>query len=272
MRLSTLVLMIISLLTAACGSDPVAVAELQWRINYGDWTDNASEDDYRACDNQPAINARGIAYPEIFKIHVHLTDPAGLIPGYDQRVECDLGIGTGTLSLRGLVRQAWDVSISAEAEDGTVLYQYVEEEVDMSTLQTFTWELQAKTSETHFFPKFTGGASGGLECPEGVTTARWSLYLNDMTTPAEEASVTGEAAACDTFNVAEEIIIRNVPVDPQAGANDSFVPTSYKLVVEGLNEGGETVWCGEENNRIFRPGLNGNGTNTDISLTSGACN
>jgi hypothetical protein len=272
MRLSTLVLTIISLLTVACGSDPVAVAELQWRINYGDWTEDSSNDDYRGCDNAPEVNARGIAYPEIFKVHVHLTDPAGIIPGYDQRVECNIGIGEGTLSLRGLVRQAWDVAISAEAEDGTILYQYVEEEVDMSTLQTFSWELQAKTSETHFYPKFSGTASGGLECPEGVTTSRWSLYLNDMTTPAEEASVTGEGAACDAFNVAEEIIIRNVPVDPQAGANNSYVPTSYKLVVEGLDASGSAVWCGQETNRIFRPGLNGNGTNTDISLASGACN
>ena len=272
MRLSALVLTIISLLTVACGPEAEAVADLQWRINYGDWTDDGSSDDFRACDNKPAVNARGIAYPEIFKVHVHLTDPAGIIPGYDQRVECDLGIGEGTLSLRGLVRQAWDVTISAEAEDGTILYQYVEDEVDMSTPKVFTWELKAKTSETHFFPKFTGAGSGGLECPEGVTTSRWSLYLNDMTTPAEEASVTGEASACDAFNVAEEIVIRNVPVDPQAGANDSFVPTSYKLVVEGLDASGGVVWCGQEVNRIFRPGENGNGTNTDITLTSGACN
>ena len=272
MRLTLLTLTIASLITAACGSDPEPVADLQWRINYGDWTDENAEDDYRGCDNAPEINARGIPYPTIDKVHVHLTDPAGVIPGYDQRVDCEIGIGTGTLTLRGLVRQAWDVTISAEAADGTILYQYVEEEVDMSTPQTFTWELQAKTSETHFYPKFAGTGSAGLECPEGVSTARWSLYLNDLTTPAEEPTLTGEAAACDAFNVAEEIVIRNVPVDPQSGANDSFVPTSYKLVVEGLDDAGNVSWCGEEGNRIFRPGLNGNGTNSDINLTSGACN
>ena len=137
---------------SACGSDPAPVADLQWRINYGDWTDDNSEDDYRGCDNAPEINARGIPYPVIDRVHVHLTDPAGVIPGYDQRVDCDIGIGSGTLTLRGLVRQAWDVTISAEAADGTILYQYVQEEVDMSTPQTFTYELQAKTSETHYIP------------------------------------------------------------------------------------------------------------------------
>jgi hypothetical protein len=76
MRLSALVLTIISLLTVACGSELEAVADIQWRINYGDWTDDGSSDDFRACDNKPVINARGIAYPEIFKVHVHLTDPA----------------------------------------------------------------------------------------------------------------------------------------------------------------------------------------------------
>jgi len=93
-----------------------------------------------------------------------------------------------------------------------------------------------------------------------------------MTTPSEEPGVIGESNACDTFNVAEEIIIRNVPVDPQAGANNSFVPTSYKLVLEGLDDAGNIAWCGQEMNRIFRPGSNGNGTNSDISLSSGDCN
>ena len=268
MRLTILILTISSLITAACGSNPEPVADLQWRINYGDWTDVNSEDDYRACDNAPEINARGIPYPAIDRVHVHLTDPAGIIPGYDQRVDCNLGVGTDTLTLRGLVRQAWDVSISAEAADGTILYQYVEDEVDMSTPQTFTWELQAKTSETYFYPRY----DNSLVCAEGVETIRWALYPKDGTAAAEEPNMTGETAACDALNQSAEIVIRNVPVDPQPGANDNFIASSYKVVVEALDASGNVVWCGEEGNRIFRPGLNGNGTNSDINLTSGACN
>lgn len=271
MRLTVAFSLLAASLFTACGSDPVPVANVQWRINYGDWTDANADDDYRGCDNQPTVNARGVPYPAISQVHVHLLDPAGQIPGYDQRVSCDIGVGTSLLTLSGLVRQAWDVVISAEAEDGTILYQYVEAEVDMSTTQTFTWELQAKTSETHFYPKFSGAGSGGLECPADVEKMRWSLFLNDMTTAAEEASIVGESGACDTFGVAEEIVIRDVPVDPVAGANESFVPTSYKLVLEGLDASGSTTWCGLETQRIFRPGLNGNGSNSDINLSAGSC-
>ena len=35
MRLNLLILTIASMITAACGSDPAPVADLQWRINYG---------------------------------------------------------------------------------------------------------------------------------------------------------------------------------------------------------------------------------------------
>ena len=113
-------------------------------------------------------------------MHIHLTDPTGVIPSYDQRVDCEWDWNWDAGPSRP-GPSAWDVSISAEAADGTILYQYVEEEVDMSTPQTFTWELQAKTSETHFYPKFAGTGSAGLEYPEGISTARWGLYLNDLT-------------------------------------------------------------------------------------------
>ena len=58
MRLSALVLTIISLLTVACGSELEAVADIQWRINYGDWTDDGSSDDFgRVTTSQSSMRA-----------------------------------------------------------------------------------------------------------------------------------------------------------------------------------------------------------------------
>ena len=77
--------------------------------------------------------------------------------------------------------------------------------------------------------------------------------MNDLSTPAETANVTGGQAACDTFGVVDEIILRNVPVDPQPGAN-AGLPSTYKLVLGGLDEGGAVTWCTTETARVFRPG------------------
>jgi hypothetical protein len=159
------------------------------------------------------------------------------------------------------------VTISALTGDDFLLYQYKEEAVDMTTLRTYQWDLKAMTSETSFFPRF----AGSLECPEDVAEVRWSLFLNDLSTPAETANVTGSQGACDTFGVVDEIILRNVPVDPRPGANDGFVPSTYKIVLEGLDSGGQVTWCSSETARVFRPGKNLMGTNSDVDMSAGTC-
>ena len=95
--------------------------------------------------------------------------------------------------------------------------------------------------------------------------------MNDLSTPAETANVTGSQTACDTFGVVDEIILRNVPVDPQPGANAGFVPSTYKLVLEGLDANGAVTWCTTEAARVFRPGKNLMGTNSDVDMTAGPC-
>ncbi len=261
--------MICPLTLMSCGggsSDDSTVARIEWRINYGDWTDPNAEAEIRGCNNQPAVNA-GPAYDTIAKVHVLIADPEGQIPGFDQELDCSQGVDGAELATQGIVRQNWDVTISALTEDDFLLYQYAEEAVDMTTLRTYLWDLKAMTSETSFFPRF----DGSLECPEDVSEVRWSLFMNDLSTPAETANVTGGQAACDTFGVVDEIILRNVPVDPQPGANAGFVPSTYKLVLEGLDEGGAVTWCTTETARVFRPGKNLMGTNSDVDMSAGPC-
>ena len=261
--------MICPLSLMSCGggsSDDSTVARIEWRINYGDWTDPNAEAEIRSCTNQPAVNA-GPAYDGIAKIHVLIEDPEGQIPGFDQDLDCSKGSGGEELAIQGIVRQNWDVTISALTGDDFLLYQYKEEAVDMTTLRTYQWDLKAMTSETSFFPRF----AGSLECPEDVAEVRWSLFLNDLSTPAETANVTGSQGACDTFGVVDEVILRNVPVNPRPGANDGFVPSTYKIVLEGLDSGGQVTWCTSETARVFRPGKNLMGTNSDVDMSAGAC-
>ena len=261
--------MIFPLSLMSCGggsSDDSTVARIEWRINYGDWTDANAEAEIRTCTNQPAVNA-GPAYDDIAKVHVLIADPEGQIPGFDQELDCSKGSDGAELAIQGIVRQNWDVTISALTADNFLLYQYAEEGVDMTTLRSYQWDLKAMTSETSFFPRF----AGSLECPADVSEVRWSLYMNDMSTPSETAAVTGGQTACDTFGVVDEIILRNVPVDPQPGANAGFVPSTYKLVLEGLDSGGSVTWCATEAARVFRPGKNLMGTNSDVDMSAGAC-
>ena len=252
----------------SCGGSTAdsSVARIEWRVNYGDWTDPNAEAELRPCSNQPAVNA-GPAYDEIAKVHVLIEDAEGQIPGFDREVDCSQGNDGSELLIQGIVRQNWDVTISALNSDEFLLYQYKEEAVDMTTLRSYQWDLKAMTSETSFFPRF----DGDLECPENVSKVRWTLYMNDLSTPSEEANVTGSQTACDTFGVVDEVVLRNVPVDPQAGANDGFVPTTYKVVLEGLDSSDQVTWCSTETARVFRHGKNIMGTNSDMNLSAGPC-
>ena len=259
---------------AGCGAaEEVVVARLQWSIDARDWTNPQTAADPRGCSNQPQIDRHPESpYPQIDSVRVQIEDPRGQVRGSDRSYSCEDGLpgdsGENNIGITELNRQVWRVTIEALAAaeaGGAVLYS-LEKEIDFATPDTHRFDLQATTSETSFFPTF----SGSLACPQGVITLGWSLTHNPRDGEEELAPINGELSAC-SGGTTDEIVIRGVPVKPSEGANGRYLPTTYKLVVKALDDSGATLHCGQVTSRVFRPGDNSSGDNSDISLSAGEC-
>ena len=265
-------------LLASCGGDDDAnvLASIQWRFNYGDWTDTSqgAADDMRDCTNQPPDRYAGIdenPYPTVTKVRVFVEDPEGQVPNSDREYDCAMGFGSGKIDILSMVRQVYDITVEGKDAAGNVLYRHKEEGVDLSVKTTHSYELKTITSETTFFTNYSGSPT----CPDGVSQLRYSFFSDEAKNADDgEPSVVGSTNKPCSSGTSDTVYARGIPVDPQMGSNDKYNPTMYSIKLEALDSSGAVTYCGWDNvARAFRPGNNKNGNLTgNINVLSGACN
>jgi len=261
--------------TVGCGTDDNAgvVAEIGWRLNYQTWTvpDNVeSVEDLRDCENQPDTNYAQ-PYRSIAAVGVKVEDALRQVEGMERDYDCSAGFGGKRIDVKGLIRQMYELTIEAKDEDGTVLYEHFEPELDLTTLHTKTYELRAATGELWTYPMLTGD----ITCPAGVDTVRWSLFREIEDAPGTfetEATLTGSQSAC-TMSQFREVIIRRIPSYPVEGAEGGHTGTKYKVKLEVLT--GTTVSYCTTVNRSIKPGLITHdrvpGLSDNMQLYAGVC-
>lgn len=257
-----------ALTLSACGGEtPPSVADFGWTFNYRDWTKpNCAEsdsvactdDDFRGCDNAPEFNT-GPAYPAVDKVRVHIFDPLGQIQPLDREYECNAGVGGTKVPIRGLPLRSYTVELEAKAADGTVLYRYLQEDVDLTSKPSEVLELGAATGELNFTPGFAGNDSG--VCPDDADTVRYTV-----TNDEDEVLLEGSSDACEGV-FTNDLYIREIPTEPSPGVGGSFLVNTYNLRLEGLS--GETVNYCVDVTRSVAPG-NNNARNNE-TLSAGAC-
>jgi hypothetical protein len=270
-------LFLLSTLATGCGDpDANVVARIQWRLNYGDWTDDSQNaaDDLRGCDNQPDDRYAGMdenPYPPIHSVRIFVEDPLGQVPNSDKEYECESGLGSSSVELLGMIRQLYDITVEAKDADGNTLYRHKEEDVDLGVLKTHSYELKAATSETTFFAYY----GDSPDCPEGLSSVKYSLYTPEAKRDPEGApSFQNTTTQHCSSGTSDTIYARGVPVSPEPGSNNKYNPTMYHLKVEALDSQDDIAYCGWGiTPRAFRPGSNVNGNRSgNITLTTGACN
>lgn len=270
-------LFLLSTLTTACGDPDVnVVARIQWRLNYGDWTDDSpsAADHLRGCDNQPDERYAGMdenPYPPIHTVRVFVEDPLGQVPNADKEYACESGLGSSSVEILGMIRQVYDITVEAKDAEGTILYHHKEEDVDLAVLKTHSYELKAATSETTFFAYY----GDSPDCPERLSSVRYSLYTPEARRePEGDPSYRGTTTQYCSSGTSDTVYARGVPVSPQPGSNNKYNPTMYHLKVEALDSRNDIVYCGWATTaRAFRPGSNVNGNRSgDITLATGSCN
>ena len=281
-RISDLALILCLGTTIACSEGEGNGVPISWTLNYGDWTQTTPELKLRGCDNQPTDYTATPPYPEIAAVTFEARDPLGQVPPINRRYDCAIGLSPAVQTITLNANRLLTVTIRAEAEDGTVLYQR-QEPVDFAeTVTDFEWQLDTVVSETRFSATF-GSGSDSLVCPDGTATIRWHLLyrLQDIPEPAEgedaiDPSVpflSGEVDACDPVSgIVNDLKLRNIPVTPELGANGGYVPTAFRLRVQAVDGNGVVTHCGEDANRTFRPGENRDVSNADIPMNAGDCN
>lgn len=264
-------------LLSGCGEDSAnSIGSVQWRFNYGDWTDNTetAKDDLRDCANQPSSGQYAgneeNPYPAISKVRVFIEDPDGQVPNSDKEFDCALGYGSSKVDILSMTRQVYDITVEAKDAAGNVLYRHKELDVDLSVVAAHDYELKAVTSETTFFPTY----DGGVNCPQGVSQLRYSFFT-DEARRADDGQATYLQVATQpcTSGTSNTIIARGIPVDPQMGSNNTYNPTMYTLKLEALDSDGAVTHCGWDNvSRAYRPGDNKKGISSgNIDLKPGTC-
>ncbi|MBJ80977.1 MAG: hypothetical protein CMH60_06645 [Myxococcales bacterium] len=245
-----------------------SVGAISWTFDYRDWTEDlsAAPADARTCSNTPATQV-GPTYSAIDMVRVLVADPEGQVPGIDREFSCASGYDSAWVDLVGLVHQDYELTLEAKSASGAVLYRHGPSVVTLDGSLDETFNLQAATGELRFYPMVNNDTS--FACPSGVETLRYSFYaMDEASNVAEETSLTGSMTACAN-GILEEVYIREIPSNPTAGNNDSYLPTSYKMVIEMLNSSDSVLHCGSST-RFISPG-NSN-LNQNENLSSGACN
>jgi hypothetical protein len=262
LKMRELVLLLFCVATVACGSETAEdVAQIGWMFNYRDYTNTSKPDDMRGCDNQPA-NQIDQAYDAIAAVHVAIVDPTGQVPGIDKEYDCSLGYGDKRVSIRGIVKQAYNLTVEARTASGVVLYATRLENYDLTTMQSDTYTLPTSTGELHFFPRY----QGSLTCPSNVTQLRYSLFKKAAGNTDTNASVTGVADPACEQGLSRELYIRGIPVTIEAGTFQTS--NDFKLKLEALDSGNSVVYCGINSSRAVRPG--NDSLNSDESLNPGS--
>lgn len=253
------------IMAAGCGeSTPPSVGELGWTFDYSDWTKPNAQPLARDCGNQPA-NADGPPYDAIAKVHLVLEDPEGQIPGADVLYKCEDGFGDARVSLVGVSRSVFKMTLEGVTADGRVLYRHVEPELDLAAGVSQGFVLRAAVGELRFTPNY----SGSYQCASGVDTLRYSFYAVTDTGTSSTAALVGETAACEGSLVAQ-LYLREIPVNPQPGANDNWLQSRYRMVLEALDGSDNVLHCASNPSRIVKPG--NENTLTTETLAPGACN
>ena len=271
--------LLISLLLSSlggCGDPDVnVVARIQWRLNYKDWTDSSAEleDQFRDCTNQPESRYAGVdenPYPAITKVRVFIEDPEGQVPNAEKEFNCEDGLNSGTVDILSMVRQEYTITVEGKDAEGTVLYRHIEEEVDLSILNTHSYELKTVTSEALFFPVF----EDDFNCPGDVARIRVSFFKpEDENDPEASPAFQYTSSRACSSGLSDQIYVRSVPVSPTEGSNGKYNPTTFNVQAEALSQTDELLHCGRTSiPRAFRPGDNTNGILLgNINLTPGPC-
>ena len=245
-----------------------SVGAISWTFDYRNWTEDLSDapTDARTCSNTPATQV-GPTYSAIDMVRVLVEDPEGQVPGIDREFSCASGYDSAWVDLVGLVHQDYELTLEAKSASGAVLYKHGPTTVTLDGTLDETFPLLAATGEISFIPIVNGNTD--YPCPSGVENLRYSFYaMDEASNVAEETSLTGSMTACAN-GMLEEVYIREIPSNPTAGNNDSYLPTSYKMVIEMLNSSDSVLYCGSSTKNID-PGNNNVGGNPDLS--SGTCN
>jgi hypothetical protein len=257
-------------LCAACGGEEEAnvSARIGWRFDYRDWTNTAAQPLMLGCDNAPGATD-GPAYEPITAVHVVIKDPALQVKGVDEDYDCAMGDG-GLAEVKGLVKQAYVMSLEAKNARGQVIYRYAEAPIDLTTLVEQTFDLRTEVGELYLFARYDNGSSfGSLACPEGVESLRYRMRMIKDGVPQDPATAEGEARACDELRNSEQVFIRNVPVAPEEGVGGAFLPTQYELTLEALDAGDNVTHCAKDQ-RPLDPG-DAKLDNSDLMLVAGEC-
>ena len=269
-KLSRLAPPILLLLCSGCTTTAAdGIAGVGWSFNFGDWTCSPTEaasnpacgDAFRECDNQPRDPAGSPIsaeppYEEIMGVRVFASPVPPVSPPHDLTFGCALGREGGRIPLTGLQPGFYDILIQALLPDGTVAYSHEEPNLDLNTYSESEFELRVAMGELAFFPVFTGSSIG--QCPNDAETVSYRLFANDSA-----AELEGEIL-CSSGAV-EQLIIRNIPVAPIPGANGTFIPTTYRIELEGRNASGATTYCGVDPSRAVRPGNNSTRQNQELA-------
>lgn len=264
--------LILSLLaTGACGSSSgTVVGSVGWKLDFKDWTCSASDqaskascqDQYRGCDNAGPAGTM-VPYDPITTVRMVITDPAGQVQGFQQDYKCSLGSGGKRVAIRNVVRQLYSMTLEAKTADGTVFYRYEQPKFDLSSPINETVEMLASVGELTVYADFPSTNAGA--CPSGVDHLTYRLYAVDSSgQPAATPTLSGSAAACDG-TIANPVVIRNIPVDPQPGANSNWINSRYELVLAARDTSNQVVDCSVDT-RTVTPG--NDSYNQDATMTA----
>ncbi len=234
---------------------------LGWTLDYADWTQaGITQPDVRGCSNQPSDGGNGTPYPAVTQVHVQLMDASQQTAPIDAMFACDEGIGGQRVPLTNLEAETYVLKVTALASDNSALYAYHDNAFHPNTAsveQDIT--LRAAVGELRFFPRF---GSQGLTCPNDVENISYKIISHS------DLIAQGTMAACrDGF--ANEINIRNIPVEPKPGANGSYIADQFDLLIEAKNSAGNVLYC-NQSQRTVKPG-NKNLTNDVVLQAGSAC-
>jgi hypothetical protein len=141
---------------------------------------------------------------------------------------------------------------------------HTDDAFDLSADVDELFTMQANVGELDFSPTY----AGSFNCAANVATLRYKLYQNGPNGPSATPTVEGSVPACEG-GLVTRLYIRDVPVAPTPGANDNWLQTTYRVVIEALDGGGGVLHCRDNPSRTVRPGRSVN--TTSESMNPGAC-
>lgn len=271
---SSLVLSCLALTAIACGTTGGAEAagSVSWRFDFADWTCSPAEQStntacdvaFRGCDNAPRA-ADGtplspeIPYAPIEQVRILAEDPEQQVRPLDITSGCDVGTEL-QVPLVGLAPMIYRLTLQAQGPGGVVMYEHVESEFDLTTRRDESFDLRAMVGELNFFAVFAGNSPS--QCPADAAQVEYRLFADGASAPTLSGSLD-----CNAGTIGQ-LVIRNIPVSPQPGANNSFVASTYRVELEGRNSAGDTTYCGIRQSRAIRPGDNSTRENETMNAAS----